>query len=64
MILERLKSEGIAHNSYLVGSESEAAVIDPRRDCQIYVELAQQHGLHSTPLSFANILLITFYHDK
>ena len=45
MILERIKSEGIAHNSYLIGSESDAAVIDPRRDCQIYVELAQQHGL-------------------
>lgn len=45
MLFKRIKSEGIAHNSYLIGSESEAAVIDPRRDCQIYVELAQQHGL-------------------
>jgi len=45
VIFERIKSEGIAHNSYLIGSESDAAVIDPRRDCQIYVELAQQHGL-------------------
>jgi hydroxyacylglutathione hydrolase len=45
MIFERIKSEGIAHNSYLIGSKSDAAVIDPRRDCQIYVELAQQHGL-------------------
>jgi hydroxyacylglutathione hydrolase len=45
MIFERVKSEGIAHNSYLIGSKSGAAVIDPRRDCQIYVELAQQHGL-------------------
>jgi hydroxyacylglutathione hydrolase len=45
MLFKRIKSEGIAHNSYLIGSESEAAVIDPRRDSQIYVELAQQHGL-------------------
>ena len=45
MIFERIKSEGIAHNSYLIGSGSEAAVIDPRRDSQIYVDLAQQHGL-------------------
>src|SRR4030043_429991 len=45
MILERIKSEGIAHNSYLIGSGSDAAVIDPRRDCQIYVDLAQQKGL-------------------
>jgi len=45
MIFERIKSEGIAHNSYLIGSGSEAAVIDPRRDCQIYIDLAQQKGL-------------------
>jgi hydroxyacylglutathione hydrolase len=45
MILERIKSEGIAHNSYLIGSENDAAVIDPRRDCQVYVDLAQQRGL-------------------
>jgi hydroxyacylglutathione hydrolase len=45
MIFERIKSAGIAHNSYLIGSGSDAVVIDPRRDCQIYVELAQQHGL-------------------
>jgi hydroxyacylglutathione hydrolase len=45
MIFERVKSEGISHNSYFIGSGSDAAVIDPRRDCQVYVDLAQQHGL-------------------
>ncbi len=45
MIFERIKSAGIAHNSYLIGSGSDAAVIDPRRDCQIYIDLAQQHSL-------------------
>jgi len=45
MIFYRIKSEGIAHNSYLIGSENEAAVIDPRRDCQVYIDLAQQRGL-------------------
>lgn len=45
MIFERIKSAGIAHNSYLIGSGSQAAVIDPRRDCQVYIDLAQQHGL-------------------
>ena len=45
MIFKRIKSEGIAHNSYLIGSENEAAVIDPRRDCQIYIDFAQQEGL-------------------
>jgi hydroxyacylglutathione hydrolase len=45
MIFERIKSAGIAHNSYLIGSGSEAAVIDPRRDCQIYIDSAQEKGL-------------------
>jgi hydroxyacylglutathione hydrolase len=45
MIFECIKSEGIAHNSYLIGSENDAAVIDPRRDCQVYIDLAQQKGL-------------------
>jgi hydroxyacylglutathione hydrolase len=45
MFFERIKSEGIAHNSYLIGSETDAAVIDPRRDCQVYIDLAQQKGL-------------------
>jgi hydroxyacylglutathione hydrolase len=45
MIFERIKSEGIAHNSYLIGSESDAAVIDPRRDCQVYIDIAQRKGL-------------------
>jgi len=45
VIFERVKSEGIAHISYFIGSGNSAAVIDPRRDCQIYVDLAQKHGL-------------------
>jgi hydroxyacylglutathione hydrolase len=45
MIFERIKAAGIAHNSYLIGSGSEAAVIDPRRDCQVYIDYAQQKGL-------------------
>jgi hydroxyacylglutathione hydrolase len=45
MIFERIKSAGIAHNSYLIGAGSVAAVIDPRRDCQIYVDHAQEKAL-------------------
>jgi hydroxyacylglutathione hydrolase len=40
MLFERIVSEGIAHNSYLIGSGGRAAVIDPRRDCDIYLEIA------------------------
>jgi hydroxyacylglutathione hydrolase len=45
MILEKVKSEGLAQISYFVGSESEAVVIDPRRDCQVYVDIAQREGM-------------------
>ncbi len=45
MIFERVKSEGIAHISYFVGSNSEAVVIDPRRDCQIYIDLARREEM-------------------
>jgi hydroxyacylglutathione hydrolase len=40
--LKTIKSEGIAHSSYFLSDGNEAAVIDPRRDCQIYTRLAQQ----------------------
>jgi hydroxyacylglutathione hydrolase len=42
MKLKTIKAEGIAHNSYFLSDQGEAAVIDPRRDCQIYTRLAQQ----------------------
>ncbi|MBI2869042.1 MAG: MBL fold metallo-hydrolase [Chloroflexi bacterium] len=45
MIFERIKSAGIAHNSYLIGAGGAAAVIDPRRDCQVYLEIARQKEL-------------------
>ena len=40
MKLQTIKSEGIAHNSYLLSDEGEAIVVDPRRDCDIYAEMA------------------------
>ena len=45
MLLERIVSERIAHNSYLVASRGEAAVIDPRRDVDAYLELARAKEL-------------------
>jgi len=45
MIFERIKSEGLAHLSYFIGSGDEAIVIDPRRDCQVYVDLARKEGM-------------------
>ncbi|MBN1134724.1 MAG: MBL fold metallo-hydrolase [Methanosarcinaceae archaeon] len=45
MIFERIESEGLAHLSYFIGSKDEAVVIDPRRDCQIYVDIARKEGM-------------------
>ena len=42
MIFERVKSGGVAHLSYFIGSNGEAVVIDPRRDCRIYIDLARR----------------------
>jgi hydroxyacylglutathione hydrolase len=48
MFVEKVKSEGLAHLSYVLGSGGQAAVIDPRRDCEIYVDLAARHGCRIT----------------
>jgi len=45
MLVERVVSQGLAHYSYLVGDRNEAMVIDPRRDCEIYVEKATDAGM-------------------
>ena len=45
MIFKRIKSEGLAHNSYFIGSGDVAAVIDPRRDIQEYLDIALKHGM-------------------
>ena len=42
MKLRIVKSEGLAHRSYFLSDDGEAAVIDPRRDCEVYVELAKK----------------------
>jgi len=38
----------LAHASYMVGSEGEAAVVDPQRDVEIYLQEAQRQGLKIT----------------
>lgn len=38
MLFERIESPGLAQYSYLIGDGIEAVVIDPRRDCDVYIE--------------------------
>lgn len=47
MIFETIKSEGLAHFSYFIGDEEAGvgAVIDPRRDVEVYLELARQYQI-------------------
>lgn len=45
MLFEKIESEGLAHYSYIVGDGNVAVVIDPRRDCDIYVDLASKNGV-------------------
>lgn len=45
MLFERIVSEGLAHYSYLAGDKNQALVIDPRRDVEVYTELASNAGM-------------------
>ncbi len=48
MFVEKIKSDGLAHLSWMIGSEGKAAVIDPRRDCDVYAGLAAENGCRIT----------------
>jgi hydroxyacylglutathione hydrolase len=45
MFIRKIKSEGLSQNAYFIGSENEAIVIDPRRDCQVFIDIAQQEEI-------------------
>ncbi len=49
-MFQRFSDEGLAQSSYLVASDRtrEAAIIDPRRDVDVYVSAAERHGLTIT----------------
>jgi hydroxyacylglutathione hydrolase len=50
VIFETVRTDGLAHLSYLIGDRSSgrATVIDPRRDVDVYLELARRHRLTIT----------------
>jgi len=45
MYFEQFYLGCLAHASYLIGSEGEAAVVDPQRDVEIYLKAAAEQGL-------------------
>lgn len=46
LIFEIVKSKGLSHKSYFIGSKGAAAVIDPRRDVDIYLDIARAHDMN------------------
>ncbi len=50
MLLETIETKGVAHLSYVVGDDDEGvcAVIDPRRDVSIYIDIARQNNCRIT----------------
>lgn len=48
MKMQRFEVPGLAHYSYLLGSNGRAAVIDPKRDCDTYLKYADANGFQIT----------------
>lgn len=50
MVFERIQTQGIAQLSYLIGDDSSgtAAVIDPRPNVEVYLDIARRHGVAIT----------------
>lgn len=50
MILETIESRGLAHLSYVIGDDEAGvcAVIDPRRDVSVYLDIARRHHCRIT----------------
>lgn len=48
MFLEKIKTDGLAHLSWMIGDSKQAAVIDPRRDIKVYLDLAEKLNVKIT----------------
>ncbi|WP_094226837.1 MBL fold metallo-hydrolase [Methanolobus psychrotolerans] len=42
MLIQQIFTEKIAHSSYILAAEKTCAIIDPRRDIEIYLELSRE----------------------
>ena len=50
MVFERFEDKGLSHYSYAVGcpGSGELAIVDPRRDIDVYLDYAHQQGMRIT----------------
>ena len=45
MFFQRIKTPGVAHNAYMIGSKGIGVIIDPRRDVDEYFHIARKNKL-------------------
>lgn len=50
MLMHTFQTPGLSINSYLIGDSKRAAIIDPTRDLQPYIDFAKQSGLEITDI--------------
>lgn len=57
MLLEHIYDTDLAQGSYFIGCQAEntAIVVDPRRDIQVYLDLAEQHGMEIVAVTETHI---------
>lgn len=57
MLLERIYDEDLAQASYFIGCQAkgEAIVVDPRRDLDVYLDLAAKHGMEIVAVTETHI---------
>jgi hydroxyacylglutathione hydrolase len=57
MLLERIYDEDLAQASYLIGCQEngKAIVVDPRRDLDVYLEIAERNGMTITAVTETHI---------
>jgi len=48
MFVQQFFIKGVAHSSYLLGGTTTCAIVDPRRDVQIYIDTAEDMGMTIT----------------
>ena len=48
MIIQQFFTKKIAHSSYFLGGDKTCVIIDPRRDADIYIEVAREMGTRIT----------------
>jgi len=48
MFVQQFFVKGLAHSSYLLGGTSTCAIVDPRRDIDIYLQAAKEMGMKIT----------------